>query len=70
MHPDDRSRQGYGNFNWSGKSKLKKDYSSLFQLLEYENILDNFLYLHLKQYEEIEKAEKGKTDKKDETKTD
>ncbi|MBL0024113.1 MAG: hypothetical protein IPO98_03405 [Saprospiraceae bacterium] len=48
----------YGRFEWTGKSKLKKDYYPLFQSLEYENLLDNFLYLHLQQYEELEKAER------------
>jgi hypothetical protein len=47
----------YGNFEWSGTSKLKKDYYPLFQSLEYENLLDNFLYLHLNQYLELEKIE-------------
>jgi hypothetical protein len=52
-----KEMDNYGNFEWSGTSKLKKDYYPLFQSLEYENLLDNFLYLHLNQYLELEKVE-------------
>ncbi|MCK0110383.1 DUF6090 family protein [Flavobacteriaceae bacterium S0825] len=45
-----------GNYDWAGKSKLKKTYDPLFQSLEYENLLDNFLFLHLNNLQEIEKA--------------
>ncbi len=47
----------YGNYEWTGKSKLKKPYDPLFQSLEYENLLDNFLFLHLINFQEIEKAD-------------
>jgi hypothetical protein len=46
-----------GNYEWSGKSKLKKSYNPLFQSLEYENLLDNFLFLHQMNKREIEKAD-------------
>ncbi len=46
-----------GNYDWAGKSKLKKPYDPLFQSLEYENLLDNFLFLHLNNLQEIEKAD-------------
>jgi len=46
-----------GNYDWSGKSKLKKPYDPLFQSLEYENLLDNFLFLHLMNNVEIKKAD-------------
>ena len=39
------------------KSKLKKPYDPLFQSLEYENLLDNFLFLHLMNNVEIQKAD-------------
>ncbi|MCB0471598.1 MAG: hypothetical protein KDC56_00920 [Flavobacteriaceae bacterium] len=34
------------NFKWSGKSKVKPDYYSLFQEVEFENYLDNNLWFH------------------------
>ena len=46
-----------GNYDWAGKSELKKPYDPLFQSLEYENLLDNFLFLHLNNLKEIEKAD-------------
>ena len=51
-----KEMDSYGHFEWSGPSKLKKEYHHLFQSLEFENILDNYLFLHYKQYEETEKA--------------
>ena len=47
----------YGNYEWTGKSKLKKSYDPLFQSLEYENLLDNFLFLHQMNFQEIAKAD-------------
>ena len=47
----------YGKYEWTGKSKLKKPYDPLFQSLEYENLLDNFLFLHQINFQEIEKAD-------------
>jgi len=46
-----------GQYEWTGKSKLKKPYDPLFQSLEYENLLDNFLFLHQMNFEEIEKTD-------------
>jgi hypothetical protein len=34
------------NFTWSGTSKVKPDYYPLFQEVEFENYLDNSLWLH------------------------
>jgi hypothetical protein len=34
------------NFKWSGKSKVKPEYYSLFQEVEFENYLDNSLWFH------------------------
>jgi len=45
-----------GDFAWTGKSKLKKDYYPLFQELEYENYMDNFLFLRKKSFERYEEA--------------
>lgn len=36
-----------GNLPWSGTSKVKPDYYSLFQEVEFENYLDNTLWFHL-----------------------
>ena len=35
-----------GNYEWSGKSKIKPDYYELFQEIEFENYLDNSQWLH------------------------
>lgn len=34
------------NYRWAGKSKVKPDYYPLFQKIEFENLLDNSLWLH------------------------
>ena len=34
----------YGNYDWAGESKLKKDYYSLFQELEFENIIESQVF--------------------------
>ena len=46
----------YGDFEWSGRSKLKKDYYPLFQLLEYENLLDNYFVHASKKLESIPRS--------------
>ena len=46
-----------GNMPWSGKSKLKPDYHTLFQQLKYENILDNVLWYHNKNRISLEIAD-------------
>ncbi|MFH6768279.1 hypothetical protein V8G56_05995 [Gaetbulibacter aquiaggeris] len=46
-----------GNMPWSGKSKLKPDYHTLFQQLKYENILDNVLWYHNKNRISLEMAD-------------
>jgi len=43
-----KEMDAYGDMPWSGKSKLKSDYYTLFQQLKYENILDNVLWYHNK----------------------
>ena len=47
----------HGKFDWTGKSKLKKDYYPIFQSLEFENILDNLLWMHQNNYDQLKKAE-------------
>ncbi len=37
-----------GNMPWSGTTKLKTDYYTLFQKLKFENIMDNVLWYHNK----------------------
>ena len=39
------------------KIQTKKPYDPLFQSLEYENLLDNFLFLHQMNFQEIAKAD-------------
>lgn len=52
-----KEMDNYGDFEWSGSSKLKKDYHPLFQLLEYENLLDNYLYMHQKSLDRYHEAD-------------
>lgn len=40
----------YGKLKWSGKSKVKPDYYSLFQEVEFENYLDNILWYNQSLY--------------------
>jgi hypothetical protein len=41
------------NLRWTGKSKVKPDYYPLFQKVEFENLLDNSLWLHQQIIERI-----------------
>jgi len=52
-----KEMDAYGNYEWTGKSKLKKSYDPIFQSLEYENLLDNFLFLHQMNFQEIKKTD-------------
>ena len=45
-----------GNFPWTGKTALTPDYYTLFHLLKYENIQDNFLWYHNKNLKGLEIA--------------
>lgn len=46
------------NYRWSGKSKVKPNYHPLFQKIEFENLLDNSLWLHQEVVERINETEK------------
>lgn len=46
------------NYRWSGKSKVKPNYYPLFQSVEFENLLDNSLWLHQKIIERLNETEK------------
>ena len=52
-----KEMDNYGNFKWSGKSKLKPDYYLLFQQLEFENLLDNAIYYRSQSFNRLEEAE-------------
>ncbi|MDX1471072.1 MAG: hypothetical protein R3213_06215, partial [Flavobacteriaceae bacterium] len=41
-----REMDNNANYPWAGKSKVKPDYYPLFQMIEFENLLDNSLWLH------------------------
>ena len=41
------------NYRWTGKSKVKPNYYPLFQSIEFENLLDNSLWLHKKIIERL-----------------
>ncbi|MBT8290298.1 MAG: hypothetical protein KJO93_05645 [Muriicola sp.] len=45
------------NYAWAGKSKVKPDYYPLFQKVEFENLLDNSLWLHQQVIERLEETE-------------
>jgi len=46
------------NYEWTGKSKIKPDYHPLFQEIEFENFLDNYLWYHQQILERCEETEK------------
>jgi hypothetical protein len=46
----------YGKLPWTGKSKLKPNYPALFQQLKFENIEDNVLWYHNKNYASLQSA--------------
>ncbi|MFC7357690.1 hypothetical protein ACFQO1_08330 [Jejudonia soesokkakensis] len=45
-HISFKEMDNHGNFKWSGTSKVKPNYYSLFQNVAFENLLDNALWLH------------------------
>jgi hypothetical protein len=45
------------NLKWSGKSKVKPEYYSLFQEVEFENYLDNSLWFHQQILERCDETE-------------
>ena len=45
------------NFRWSGKSKVKPNYYLLFQKVEFENLLDNSLWLHQQIMDRLKETE-------------
>jgi hypothetical protein len=52
-----KEMDNYANYSWAGKSKVKPDYYPLFQKIEFENLLDNSLWLHQKIIERIDETE-------------
>ncbi|RIA09057.1 hypothetical protein OE09_0885 [Flavobacteriaceae bacterium MAR_2010_72] len=45
------------NYRWAGKSKVKPNYYPLFQKVEFENLLDNSLWLHQQIIERLKETE-------------
>ena len=45
------------NYKWAGKSKVKPNYQPLFQKVEFENLLDNSLWLHQQVIERLKETE-------------
>ena len=45
------------NYRWAGKSKVKPSYQPLFQKVEFENLLDNSLWLHQQVIERLKETE-------------
>ena len=41
-----KEMDAFSNFEWTGISKVKPDYYPMFQEIEFENYLDNILWLH------------------------
>ena len=52
-----KEMDNYANYSWAGKSKVKPDYYPLFQKIEFENLLDNSLWLHQQIIERIDETE-------------
>jgi len=51
-----REMDNYSNYRWAGKSKVKPNYYPLFQKVEFENFLDNSLWLHQQIIERLEET--------------
>ena len=45
------------NYKWAGKSKVKPNYQPLFQKVEFENLLDNSLWLHQQIIDRLKETE-------------
>lgn len=45
------------NYRWAGKSKVKPNYYPLFQKVEFENLLDNALWLHQQIIDRLKETE-------------
>ncbi|MGB5377768.1 DUF6090 family protein [Muriicola sp.] len=45
------------NYRWAGTSKVKPDYYRLFQKIEFENLLDNSLWLHKQVFDRLEETD-------------
>ncbi len=52
-----REMDSNAHYPWSGKSKVKPDYHPLFQKVEFENLLDNSLWLHQKIMDRLDETE-------------
>jgi len=52
-----REMDSYANFRWTGKSKVKPDYYPLFQKVEFENCLENTLWMHQKIIDRLNESE-------------
>ncbi len=51
-----REMDKHANYSWAGTSKVKPDYYPLFQRVEFENLLDNSLWLHQKIIERVDES--------------
>ena len=47
----------YGNYDWTGKSKVKPDYYPLFQKIEFENYIENTLWYRQNVLDRIEETD-------------
>jgi len=52
-----KEMDSYANYRWAGKSKVKPNYYPLFQKVEFENLLDNSLWLHQQVIERLKETE-------------
>jgi hypothetical protein len=52
-----REMDNNANYKWAGKSKVKPNYYPLFQKVEFENLLDNSLWLHQQIIERLAESE-------------
>ena len=56
-HISFKEMDAINGFFWSGKSKLKPDYYPLFQRIEFENLLDNTLWMNQQVLIRLEESE-------------
>jgi superfamily I DNA and RNA helicase len=47
----------HANYKWAGTSKVKPSYYPLFQKIEFENLLDNVLWLHQQIIERLDETD-------------
>jgi hypothetical protein len=56
-HISFKEMDSHANYKWAGTSKVKPSYYPLFQKIEFENLLDNVLWLHQQIIERLDETD-------------